>query len=126
MNRNTELLIEIKEQGIWGKVKSFFKRLFYKPNEVENISVKIDDTSKRQVSKKVEKSMNFIQGQDVELLELQKKYKEGEIKEANMTEEQIKSLCDLYDKQISELRASNEARKQRLLKYREKMNMTNI
>ena len=126
MNRNTELLIEIKEQGIWGKVKSFFKRLFYKPNEVENISVKIDDTSKRQVSKKVEKSMNFIQGQDVELLELQKKYKEGEINEANMTEEQIKSLCDLYDKQISELRASNEARKQRLLKYREKMNMTNI
>jgi len=126
MNRNTELLIEIKEQGIWGKVKSFFKKLFYKPNKVENVSVKIDETSKRQVSKKVEKSMNFIQGQDVELLELQKKYKEGEIKEANMTEEQIKSLCDLYDKQISELRASNEARKQRLLKYREKMNMTNI
>ena len=51
-------------------------------------------------------------------VKLQKKYRSGEIKEEDMTEEQIKSLCDLYDKQIAILKKSNKLRKQRLYEYR--------
>ena len=123
MNKHTELLVEVKEQGIWGRIKSIVKRLFYKKNRVENKAVKIDNHLNMQVA---EKNINFMQGQDLALLELQKKYRTGEIKESDLAEEQLKALCDLYDKQINGLRASNEVRKQRLLKYREKMNITNV
>ncbi len=55
-----------------------------------------------------------------ELLKLQKQYRSGIIKEEDLTEEQIKSLCDLNDKQIADLKKSNEIRKQKLLEYRRK------
>ena len=49
------------------------------------------------------------------LLKLQKKFRSGEIEEEELTEEQVNSLCALYDKQISNLTKSNEIRKQKLL-----------
>ncbi len=53
--------------------------------------------------------------------EMQEQYRNGEIKEEQLTHIQIKSLCDLYDKQIEELQKSNEFRKQRILQYRKKL-----
>ena len=61
-----------------------------------------------------------IENEETKLLKLQKQYRTGEIKEEELTEEQIYSLGALYDKQIAELRKSNEVRKQRLLEYRRK------
>ena len=121
MNKKVETtnLMEIKEIGIWSKIKNFFKKVFYKKNEsVEektNIKPIVDSTINN----------GFIQDNNKELRELQSKYRKGEIKESDLTKEQIKQLSDLYDKQIKELRASNEVRKQRLLKYREKMATAN-
>ena len=65
--------------------------------------------------------MNFIYGSNAEIIELQRQYREGKIKEEDLSNEQIIELSALYDKQISELRLSNEYRKKKLLKYREKM-----
>ena len=41
------------------------------------------------------------------------------------TQEQINSLCALYDKQIEKLKKSNEIRKQKLLEYRKKLQIEN-
>ncbi len=62
-----------------------------------------------------------IENDETRLLKLQKQYRNGEIKEEDMTKEQVQQLCDLYDKQIAELEKSNEARKRKLLEYRRKM-----
>ena len=65
--------------------------------------------------------MDFIHGSNVEIIELQKLYREGKIKEEELSEEQYNALMDLYDKQITELKLANESRKKRLAAYREKM-----
>lgn len=130
MNKSIETtnLMEIKENGIWNKIKNFFRKVFYKKNEgVEVRTVNENVEEKTNVKPVANSSLNigFIQDNNKELRELQSKYRKGEIKESDLTKEQIKQLSDLYDKQIKELRASNEVRKQRLLKYREKMATAN-
>ena len=65
--------------------------------------------------------MEFVFGKNKESLELQRRYREGKIKLEELSEDQIRELCDLYDKQIRELRLSNEYRKKKLLQYREEM-----
>lgn len=59
-----------------------------------------------------------IENKETKLLKLQKAYRNGEIKESELTKVQIKALCDLYDKQIEELQKSNENRRKRILQYK--------
>ena len=68
--------------------------------------------------------MEFVCGTKKEILELQRLFREGKIKEEDLTSEQINELGKLYDRQIEELRISNEYRKKKLLQYREKMQKT--
>ena len=97
-NTNEKSLVKVNENGIFYKIKQFFKNLFHKK---EVVNTYIDE--------------------ETLLLMLQKKYRSGEIKEEEMTDEQIKSLCALYDKQIAKLKKSNKLRKQKILKYRNNM-----
>lgn len=55
-----------------------------------------------------------------ELLELQRKYENGEINDTDLTLEELDLLNKLYDIQIRELSKSNEIRKQKLLVFRKK------
>ena len=66
-----------------------------------------------------------VEDEETKLLKLQKQYRSGEIKKEDLTEEQIKSLNKLYNKQITNLRKSNEIRKQKLLEYRRKLQTNN-
>lgn len=63
---------------------------------------------------------NYIDDEKIELLRLQKEYRRGQITEKDLSREQIKALSDLFDKQIFEKKKSNQIRKQKLLKYRNK------
>lgn len=71
------------------------------------------------------KYVKNIGNEDIKILKLQEQYKNGCIKEEEMSKEQITKLCDLYDKQISELEKSNNYRKQKLLEYRKRMRKNN-
>ncbi len=62
-----------------------------------------------------------IETDETRLLKLQKSYESGEVKEEDLTDEQVNKLLELYQDQIDGLRISNERRKQKLLEYREKM-----
>lgn len=66
-----------------------------------------------------------IEDEEILLLRLQNKFRGREIKEEELSNEQINSLCALYDKQIANLKKSNEMRKQTILKYRRKMQIDN-
>lgn len=55
-----------------------------------------------------------------DILELQKKYERGEIKEEELSKEEIKKLEQLYEKQIEEKKESLKNYKEKIAKYLKK------
>ena len=130
MKENTQdkSLVQVNENSIFYKIKQFFRSLFYRTNSnVESINVTETTTINNQESNKSSfmDEIRNIENEETKLLKLQKQYRSGEIKEEELTEEQVNSLCALYDKQIENLRKSNENRKQKLLEYRRKLQTDN-
>ena len=130
MKENTQdkSLVQVNENSIFYKIKKFFRNLFYKNNSNdETINATETTTINNRESNKNSfmESIKNIEDEETLILKLQKQYRSGEIKEEELTEEQVNSLCTLYDKQIENLRKSNEVRKQKLLEYRRKLQTDN-
>lgn len=129
MKENTQdkSLVQANENSIFYKAKIFFRNLFRRNvvvNEVNVIKNNIQEpTEKEDINNSFFETIRNIE--DAELLKLQMQYRSGEIKEEELTEQQINSLCALYDKQIDNLRKSNEIRKQKLLEQRRKLQTEN-
>lgn len=122
MKSQEKQLVEINKNSIFYKIKMFFVDLFIKPNNDKGVeertrSVVNYDRQKDNFMNSVKK----VENEETKLLKLQKQYRNGEIKEEDMTSKQVRALCDLYDKQIAELEKSNAMRKQKLLEYRKNM-----
>lgn len=124
MNKNNteKSLIKVNRNSIFFKIKKLFNKIFrerkYKDNIVEKNDYNLKEDTKKEQFREYIKN---IENEETILIKLQQKYRNGEIKENQLTKIQIKSLCDLYDKQIEKLQKSNELRKQRILKYRKKL-----
>lgn len=121
-NSDEKQLIEVNKKSIFYKIKMFFTNLFKKKEKDSNIENRIinvvsNDRQKDNFVNLVKK----VEDKETKLLKLQKQYRNGEIKEEDMTSRQVKALCNLYDKQIEELKNSNAIRKQKLLEYRKNM-----
>ncbi len=131
MKENTQekSLVQVNENSIFYKIKRFVKGLFNKNKEFTDKYAIIEETNTSAENKNIKnsfmESIKNIEDEETRLLKLQKQYRSGEIKEEELSQEQIKSLCDLYDRQISNLRKSNEIRKQKLLEYRRKLQTDN-
>lgn len=122
-NKQEKALIEINESSIFYKIKKFFRKLFKKQKADNSVSetfsnYKIENDTQKQAFLD---NIKNIENEETKLLKLQKQYRKGEIKEENLTQAQYKSLCDLYDRQISILKKSNEIRKAKILQYRNKL-----
>lgn len=132
MKENTQekSLVQVNENSIFFKIKSFFRNLFHKDKEIE-INIPIETNSNDNIVKNENNKSEFIErlktieDEDTLLLKLQKQYRSGKIKEEDLTEEQKNSLCVLYDRQIADLRKSNEFRKNKLLQYKKKLQTEN-
>ena len=130
MKENTQekSLVQVNENGIFYKIKSFFKNLFNRNNTANNYAIIKEDKSiveSENTKNTFMESIKNIENEETKLLKLQKQYRSGEIKEEELTQEQVNSLCALYDRQIANLKKSNEIRKQKLLEYRRKMQIDN-
>ena len=128
MKENTQekSLVQVNRNGIFNKIKMFFKNLFSKNNVIDNNCYTIEDEKNNEnIKNSFMESIRNIEDEETKLLKLQKQYRSGEIKEEELTEEQVNSLCALYDKQIANLRKSNQIRKQKLLEYRRKLQTDN-
>ena len=130
MKKNTQekSLVQVNENGIFYKIKSFFKNLFNRNNTANNYAIVKEDKSiveSENTKNTFMESIKNIENEETKLLKLQKQYRSGEIKEEELTQEQVNSLCALYDRQIANLKKSNEIRKQKLLEYRRKMQIDN-
>ena len=60
----------------------------------------------------------MTEDEETRILELQMRYRRGEIADNDLTQDQINSLCMLYDRQIEDLKRTIEAREQQLSKYK--------
>lgn len=65
--------------------------------------------------------ISSIKGTDVELLELKKKYENGEILESEMAPEQVEALSKLYDEKIAELKGTVKRLEDKVMKYKKKL-----
>lgn len=122
-NTQEKNLIEKKEKiNLFGKIKNFFKNLFGKKQvEVaEQIVVEQQESSNE-----FKDSIKMTEEEENELLELQKKYRRGEIAENDLTEEQIDALCDLYDKQIEDIKQSIKIKEEKIAEYKRKIESNN-
>lgn len=131
MKKNTQekSLVQVNENGIFYKIKKFFKNLFNRNANTTNNYAIVKETESLVANENKKnsfmESIKNIEDEETKLLKLQKQYRSGEIKEEELSEEQINSLCKLYDKQIANLKKSNDIRKQKLLEYRRKLQTDN-
>ena len=131
MKKNTQekSLVQVNENGIFYKIKKFFRNLFNRNANATNNYAIVKEPESIVESEKTKnsfmESIKNIDDEETKLLKLQKQYRSGEIKEEELSEEQVNSLCKLYDKQIANLKKSNDIRKQKLLEYRRKMQTDN-
>lgn len=116
----------LKTTSIFYKIKKFFRNLFSKKDEVPYQQI---DTKNTEIKQNIDtqrnsflESIKTVEDDETRLLKLQKQYRSGEIKEEDLKKETIDELCNLYDKQIANLRKSNEIRKQKILKYKNLQN----
>lgn len=101
-----KLLIKVNENSLFYKIKNFFRKLFCKNKTIENANVirNNEETEKQTRKDSFIEQIKTIENDETRLLKLQKQYRSGEIKEEDLTEEQVKCLCALYDKQIENLK----------------------
>lgn len=125
MGENTQEknLIEKEEKGLFGRIKNFFKKLFAKKQVEEN--EKIDAVNVEEPINDFKESIKMTEDEEMQLLELQKKYRRGEIAENDLTEEQIDALCDLYDKQIEEIKQSIRIKEEKIAEHKRKIENNN-
>lgn len=130
MKENTQekSLVQVNENGIFYKIKSFFRNLFHRNENANNVvisdtrnTIESDEDKRNRFMEQIKK----IEDEETILLKLQKRYRSGEISNEELTDEQITALCNLYDKQIAKLKKSNQIRKQRLLEYRKRLQTNN-
>ena len=112
-----KFLVKVNEKGIFKRIQHFFLQLFSRKKTVvttEKYNIGTYEDKRCLFKEEIKK----VEDEYTSLLKLQKKYRKGEIKEEELTEAQIESLCSLYDKQIADLKKSNEIRKQKLLELK--------
>ena len=118
-NTQEKSLISQKNIGISARIINFFKNMLKKEDKIE---VQVEPNKDWSENKeKFMKSIQNTENEETRLLELQRKYMNGNIQENELTDEKVEKLSKLFDKQIERLKKSNESRKQKLIKYREKI-----
>lgn len=118
MKENTEeknLTNIQRNSNILGKVLSFFRKIFNKKT-TETLKTTEKENNRKEFLENL-KVESDVEAED-ELLELQRKVRDGIIKIEDLTLEQEDQLIDLYDKQIAVKRAKIEEIKKKIEKLK--------
>lgn len=107
--KNNKLIVYKK--NIFRKISEFFKKIFSKK---EVLSKEVIITN--------EKNNNFLENiqikedkEELRLLQLKQQYKNGEIDEEEISDEDVDKLCELYKKETDKLNADTERRKNHIV-----------
>lgn len=114
-------LVAINEGSIFYRIKRFFRNLF-KGKEDENIQPQVSNINNNIQDNKKDsfvEALRNIENDETRLLKLQRQYEKGEIATGELSDEQVLSLKELYQKQIGNLEKSNENRKRKILQHKD-------
>lgn len=115
-------IIEYKESFL-SKIKIFFRNLFVK-KEVKQDNVEIK-TTHNIVKNKFKENVEIKQDEEtMKIINLQKEYKAGNIKEEDMTDDEHKKLIELYKKQNEELIEKINTKKYKIRKKLDDLSTT--
>ena len=106
-------LIKHEKLNLFQKVKNFFSRIFHKKAIVKQFNYE-------QVSTKKQSELDLLR-KEQELLSLQERYENGDIKEEELTDTEKQELTVLYKKQIRILQENITEYKNKLNNYKEKI-----
>jgi len=128
MNKSKKGLLVVNENSIFYEIKTFFKRLFFKS---ENL-VKEEKIEKVKIQNENNKTSSFLEDIKIEenkefkeLLYLQKLFEMGRIKEKDLTKEERIGLEKLYKQQIYDLKKSINSYKNKIISIRTKLVQSN-
>lgn len=115
-------IIEYKESFL-SKIKNFFRNLFAKKEvKQDNIEIK---TTHNIVKNKFKENVEIKQDEEtMKIINLQKEYKAGNIKEEDMTDDEHKKLIELYKKQNEELIEKINTKKYKIRKKLDDLSAT--
>lgn len=109
-NYQNKSLVKVKD-NIFYKIKNLFSRWF----GFKSIRCECDDKTIMNMQSKNQKdfldSIKSMQNDKLDILNLQKRYENGNLEVSQMSEEQYKSIEDLYAKQIEALTQQIEHKK---------------
>lgn len=130
MNKSKEGLVAVNENGIFYKIKNFFKGLFYNNKNREIIKEdKNQDTvfnMNAQKNKTFEEYIKVKENKELkDLLNLQKLFKMGRVKEKDLSEHERIGLEKLYNQQIYDLNQSINRYKNNIISIRKKLSENN-
>ena len=117
-NTQEKNLIEKNENNIFGKIKNFFRKIFGKKEDTLKSDKEEIVNNKPEKNEEFKEYIKRTEDEETKVLELQMRYRRGEIADSDLTQEQINSLCMLYDRQIEDLKRTIEAKEQQLSKYK--------
>lgn len=118
-NTQDKSLIKINENSIFYKIKRFICKIFKKnTREDSNIGYKNNNSNLEDKQKTFNEYIKNTENEETKILKLQKQYRNGEIKDDDLSIQQIQDLCNLYDKQIERVKKSNEIKRRKILEYK--------
>jgi len=119
-SENKKALLKVNENSFLYKIRGFFAKIFKEKNIAEEKNI---ETQEIKTPENLENKSKNIEYNNYDLKELHKKYSSGELKESDMTQEQVNALNEWYKNQIAFLRKDNEIRKEKLKKFRENLSV---
>ena len=129
MEENTQEknLIEKKEKvNVFSKIKNFFKNLFSKKQVIIEEKDEIEEVTVDEPINDFRESIKMTEAEEAQLLDLQKRYRRGKIAINDLTDEQIDALCDLYDKQIEEIKKSIKRKEEIIAECKRRIKNNNV
>lgn len=129
MEENTQekKLIEKGEKiNLFGKIKNFFKNLFSKKQVIIEEKDEIEEVTVDEPINDFRESIKMTEAEEAQLLDLQKRYRRGKIAINDLTDEQIDALCDLYDKQIEEIKKSIKRKEEIIAECKRRIKNNNV
>ncbi len=116
-------IIEYKESFL-SKIKNFFRNLFAK-KELKQDNIESKTTHNIVVNNNFKENIEIKRDEEAtKIINLQKEYKAGNIKEEDMTDDEHKKLIELYKKQNEELIEKINTKKYKIRKKLDDLSTT--
>jgi len=121
IEQENNIMENTEEKSFWNKIKQFFSDIFGKNNKTKNFLPESVNNEEKELESNNEFTMELkvpLQQKDIHIIQLQKDFEDGKIKEEDISKQDKAKLIQLYKEQIEALEKSIESYKNKILKIK--------